>query len=207
MTGVVKGFLAISAADARRLAPAAITPFSAWTADDVRTYLAAAVRVSDIVSRRLNLMHALKDRNEAWWNVKDSPEQYWFGAFSQGKVAKLWWTFQLIARHLASPGLKVVCDASKSVYGMASPLIEKIWLGTAWQNPPSDVDADLERVQTFVHEAAHIAGRFSLAEGKNYGEAAAHALARYRMRATRNADNYGYYALDVAERPPLTASS
>jgi hypothetical protein len=57
---------------------------------------------------------------------------------------------------------------------------------------------DAERVQTFVHEAAHISGRICAFEGRRYGPDAAHRLADSSMKATRNADNYGYYAINVA---------
>jgi hypothetical protein len=53
-------------------------------------------------------------------------------------------------------------------------------------------------VQTFIHEASHIAGRISLTEKHDYGETASHALSGRKMKATRNADSFGYYALHIA---------
>lgn len=207
MAGVVQGFLATSATDAALLAPASISPFSGWTVDDVRTYLAAAVQVAEKVSRRLNLLHALSDRQAALWSAPASPEQYWFGDFSAGKVNTLWWTFQEIKRHLSSRRLEVICKTGMSVFGRAVPFVEKIWLGNAWLTPNMGADDDSERVVTFVHEAAHISGRVTLGEGKTAGRTNAHALALTSpRRALRHADSYGYYAIDVAEKPALVAT-
>lgn len=200
MTKGLHVFLATSPADAARIAPATI--ISGWDdypADRVRRYLAAAVRLSQMVNRRLDRMKALKNR-AAGWNAKDSLEDLWFGDYSDAKFDKVHRTFQGIARHLSSARLEVTCKGWKTYYGAAIPLIEKITLGRAWHYPGLGPDDDAERIQTFVHEASHICGRFSTAEGKGYGRAAAQALTRWRMRATRNADNYGYYALDVLDR-------
>lgn len=206
MSAVLNGFLSISPAEASRLAPATIRPFAGWTTEEVRKYLAAAVRTSEMVSQRLNLLHALKDRQEAWWNAADSPEQYWFGDFSVGKVNKLWWTFQVITRKLSSRRLDVICNAGKNLWGMAIPVLDNIVLGKVWLNAGSGTYGDAERVVTLVHEAAHLAGRFTLAEGKKVGRNAAHGLTLWPMRATRNAENYGYYALEVLNKPRLVAA-
>ncbi|WP_178133656.1 M35 family metallo-endopeptidase [Vineibacter terrae] len=178
--------------------PARIT--CAWAAfpdERVRGYMATALHIVERVNLRLGNLLAAADA-EARWNAPEAPEQFWFGSFSRIKAAKVQRTFRGIPRHLASPQLKVVCDAGFGSYGEARPGILRIRLGHLWHDP--DVpEKDAERVQTFVHEAAHICGRFSIAEGSFYGRDDAHSLTRWRMRATRNADNYGYYAIDAID--------
>lgn len=201
-------FLSTPPAEASTIAPANITPYTDWTSDEVRRYLAAAVRLARMVNHRLNRMHASSNQAQLWWHG-DGPEAYWFGAYSEGKLNKIWTTFQGIERHLSSKRLDVRCQIAKpGIYGMAMLAFERIWLYDAWHSPPlgTQDERDAERVQTFVHEASHICGRFSAAESKGYGRDAAHGLTKYRMRATRNADNFGYYALDVLDRASLPAS-
>lgn len=190
-------FLTNDIAGARSIAPAKIDPFPDWSEDSIRLYLAAAVRLSTMVQRRLNRLHSANGP-ETMWNVDDSPEQYWFGPYSSNKMGKLWSTFNSIVRRLGSKQLHIVCNSSKRFYGMASPGISRITLGSVWDSPNQGTEDDAERVQTFIHEAAHISGRGVLNEGKLYGREAAHGLtSSHRMKATRNADNYGYYALDI----------
>jgi hypothetical protein len=195
----IDALLALGALGGTRIAPASITcAWADYPEERVRMYLAAATRLSEIVNRRLDMLHASPSRR-ALWSI--GPEDYWFGEFSEIKIDKVRRTFRGITRHLSSPRLKVICDANRSSYGAAHPAIEKITLGRLWRAPNLGRDDAAERVQTFVHEASHISGRFSIDEKKTYGRQAAHELTRWRMRATRNADNYGYYALDVLECP------
>ena len=103
--------------------------------------------------------------------------------------------------HLTDTRFKVVGKIEKPWYASSSPGIRKLTLGWKWVYPkpdPPDND-DAVRVQTFVHEAAHISGRTNgLSEEKYYGRTSAHDLADSGMKVTRNADNYGFYAIDVA---------
>ena len=103
---------------------------------------------------------------------------------------------------LSDQRLKVACRPRREKFGSASPGIRIINLGTDWIAPGFDNLAldDAERVQTFVHEAAHIVGRVIAFESMHYGRDKAKKLADAGMRATRSADNYGYYAIDVALR-------
>ena len=100
---------------------------------------------------------------------------------------------------LSSSRLDVICDAKDKGYARALPGIWKIHLGNDWIK---DTDRE-ERIQTFVHEAAHIAGRSVAFEEPWYGKpdaitkAHTHRPLRPRM-ALRSADNIGYYALDLA---------
>ncbi len=182
--------------------PASITGCATWpefSEGRVRRYAATALYVvTDHVNRRFDDLFA-RDL-EGRWNDPMSPERYWFGAFGRLKADKVRRTFQGIARHLSNPDLKIVCDDGLSSYARALPGIQRITLGRSWRTPEAGVDPDGERVQTFVHEAAHICGRTSgLAEANFYGRSGAHTLTRWRMRATRNADNYGYYAVDLVD--------
>lgn len=202
MPTTLNALLAISPADAERLAPAVIRPFPGWKSEEIRRYLAAAVRASRLVNTR----HALLDAKgrEAAWDAPGSIELRWFGVFSRHKARKVRATFEGITQHLSSWRLDVVGDPHKTSYASALPVIRKITLGQRWVTPPAHVDADGERVQTFVHEASHICGRFSADEANGYGAADAQALAGDGMRATRNADNYGYYAIDAITAPPVS---
>ena len=94
----------------------------------------------------------------------------------------------------------VIGDTGETAYARSLPGIRKIHLGMRWVTPvePTLGGPDPERVQTFVHEAAHISGRWSTDERNHYGPRAARLLAGPGMRATRNADNYGYYAIELA---------
>ena len=182
--------------------PASITCCTTWpefSEGRVRRYAATALyTVTDHVKPRLANLFA-RDL-EGRWNDPMSPERYWFGMFSRLKADKVRRTFDGIARHLANPNLKIVCDDTFDSYGSASPGVLRIKVGRDWRTPATNVHADGERVQTFVHEAAHICGRTSgLAENNFYGRSGAHTLTRWRMRATRNADNYGYYAIDLPD--------
>lgn len=192
--------LAISPAEAERLAPAAIRPFPDWKPEAIRRYLAAAVRASRIVNARHALLEA--EGCETAWNAPGSIELKWFGAHSRHKARKVRATFEGITQHLSSWLLNVVGDPDKTSYASALPVIRKITLGRRWATPPAHVHPDSERVQTFVHEASHICGRFSADEANGYGPGDAQGLAGDGMRATRNADNYGYYAIDAITAPP-----
>lgn len=163
----------------------------------IRAYTAAALCVASHAAQRLTLVQAASAR-EARWN--QGPEHGWFGDYSPYKAKKVHETFLEIVRILSGRRLKIDGDNGFSSYGDALPGIHKIKLGTDWRMPSPEVGLlpDHERVQTIVHEAAHIAGRFSSAENKFYGPKASRKLARWRMRATRHADSYGYYALEVA---------
>lgn len=198
----VKPLLAISAPWAAQLAPARI--ISGWedcTSDDVRRYLAAAVKLSQMVNLRLARLQASAHR-QGVWNQVTGLECQWFGLYTPAKFDKVRRTFEGIARHLSSRHLNVICGGKSLAYGQAVPFIEKIHLFRAWHYPPAGVDPDAERVQAFIHEASHICGRVSFAElnGSGYGRVGAQSLTAWPMRATRNADNYGYYAIDVFER-------
>ena len=193
----VNALLTISAAEARRLTPATISvSWPGFTADDVRRYLAAAFRLSHTVNRRLGELNT-SSHPEVVWDAFGSPELTWFGSFSDRKLQKVCRTFLGIERHLTSPGLKVICTNAKGYSGFTIPFIETIRLGTWWQSPGQGVNDDSYRILTLVHEASHVCGRFSF---EHYGFELAHGLAQWPMRATRNADNYAFYAMHVLDR-------
>ena len=198
-------FLMIDEESAKFLAPATITPFGSTVSlphrnvSYVRQRLAAAVRVAQFTHLRLAAMASKPDR-ENLWNSSKYLEPWWFGKYSDEKLQKVLSTLGQIVTHLRDARLKIICNENKSGYGSASPAVRKIVIGMAWVHPatgsnPSD---DAERVQTFVHESAHISGRVIGQERKHYGRVEAHKLANDGMRATRNADNYGYYAIDAS---------
>lgn len=162
----------------------------------IRAYAAAGLCVAAHAADRLTKVQAASDR-EALWNL--GPEYGWFGDYAPYKAKKVHGTFLEIVRILAGHRLRINGDNDFSSYGDALPAIQRIKLGRLWHRPrPADgLQPDHERVQTFVHEAAHIAGRFSADEGNFYGPRATRKLAPKRLRPTRHADSYGYYALEV----------
>jgi hypothetical protein len=193
-------FLLTDTRSARQLAPAKIVPFPNVPVDYIRQRLAAAVRVARFTHLGLASLVAKGNRADLW---NSGLGAWWFGAYSDRKFEKVLSTFGEIQVYLADERLDVICKPHKSYFGNASPGIRRISLGTDWISPGFDDIGkdDAERVQTFVHEAAHIAGRVIALEGKHYGRTDAHALADAGMRATRSADNFGYYAIDFALQP------
>lgn len=165
----------------------------------IRVYAATGLCVASHTTHHLTSLLAPPNR-ETRWNHPDSPESRWFGEFSAYKANKVHSTFLSIVGILSRRRLRIDGDDALKSYGRALPGIYKITLGEAWRTPSASngMTSDHERVQTFIHEAAHIAGRVSSAESNNYGPLDSRLLTLWRMRATRNADSYGYYALEVA---------
>ena len=125
------------------------------------------------------------------------PEQEWFFEYSDRKFRKLQREFGQITTILSSSKLKVICNPKLTDHGQASVGIRKIFLGSAWV-----VLSDRyrhEKIGTFIHEAAHIAGQTATPEW--YEQSRARYMAAYTfprpMRVTRNASNYEFYALDI----------
>jgi hypothetical protein len=176
-----------------------IKPFDQLTDHDVRELVAYAVRAAHKVQYRLTQFSADADEaaRAARWN--NGAEAYWFAAYDPKKLASLRSVFDRIPEILQDRHLKIVCDPKLSSYASALPGIRRIRLGQLW------LAADrFEQIQTFVHEASHIAGRMVADESKWYQPAAAHQQAlihrplRPRM-ALRNADNLGYYAMEISD--------
>jgi hypothetical protein len=188
---------------AKLLAPGKIVPFPHISEPYIRRRLAAAVRVARYVHLGLSAIAAKSNREEHW---NGSPGEwglgaYWFGEYTERKFEKVISTFADIQWILADSRLDVIAKPRKSGYGSALPGIRRIKIGMAWVSPnfTDAMEAEAERVQTFVHEAAHIAGRVVADENNHYTRPKSHALALAdSMKATRNADNYGYFAIDFA---------
>lgn len=182
------------------IAPAKIIPCPGTPAPKVRELLAQALNAArGVQSRFVRFQNQATDANRAYlWN--GGPEYVWFADCNKGKYNSLKQVFDRIPEILSSSRLDVICDDKDRGYASALPGIWKIHLGIQWVK---DTDR-VERIQTFVHEAAHIAGRSVAREKPWYGETAAKTLAHkhrpFRPRmALRSADNIGYYAVDLAE--------
>lgn len=198
-----------SDAYAASIAPATIVACPGASGPYVREQLAQALEAARGVSSRL-LRFDSRDQagREQLWN--SGPEAHWFAGYDRLKLASLRRVFERIGEILSSRRLDVVCSLEDSGYAEAHPGIWKIGLGKQWV---ADTDRE-ERIQTFVHEAAHIAGRSVVMEGESkrnptrhpgwYGKPLAHKQAHKRRllrprMALRSADNIGYYAMDLAE--------
>lgn len=190
-------FLLTDSASAKSLAPARIVPFPNTPVDYIRQRLAAAVRVARFTQLGLQTLATKGDKIDLW---NTGLGGWWFGAYSEQKFTKVLSTFNEIPLYLTDERLDVVGKPNRSIYGSALPGIRRIVLGADWIAPGFKNLAldDAERVQTFIHEAAHIAGRVNACEHNYYGRTDARKLADASMKATRSADNYGYYAIDFA---------
>ena len=193
--------LEYSPAYAASIAPARIVTCAGVTEEEVREMLAQGLNAALGAQSRLTRFGTAADEaaRAALWN--GGPEFHWFADYDKLKLYSLRQVFERIPPILSSARLDVIChNEPKSGYANALPGIWKIHLGTQWVH---DTDRE-DRIQTFVHEAAHIAGRSVAKEDPWYGKLAAHTLAhtgrvlRPRM-ALRSADNIGFYATDLAE--------
>lgn len=186
---------------AASIAPARIIACPGAPAEVVRELLAQGLNAArGVQSRLLRFERAADEAARAnLWN--SGPEYVWFADYDKLKLHSLCRVFERIPEILSSSRLDVICsDKSGSGYARALPGIWKIHLGVEWV---TDRDRE-ERIQTFVHEAGHVAGRSVAKEDPWYGKAKAQLLAhthrplRPRM-ALRSADNIGFYATDLAE--------
>lgn len=195
-------FTKMDVASSKRLFPAKIDPFMHVDENYVRARGAAAVRISRMAQFRLQSLAGRNDIEDRW---NKGRETWWFGLYSARKFRKVQRTFVHIHSILANERLKLDCELKFKSYGSALPGIRHIKLGALWRAPGQSSlgEDEEERVQTFIHEAAHITGRSNLAEAKGkYGKILSHQLAGNGMKATRHADCYGYYALDIALTRP-----
>jgi hypothetical protein len=189
----------LSPAYATSVAQAKIVTCAGATDEQVREMLAQALNAARGAQSRMARFGARPDEaaRALLWN--NGPEHVWFAHYDKAKLNSLRRVFDRIVAILSSTRLAVICDRSNSGYASSLPGIWKIHLGKQWVH---DTDRE-ERIQTFVHEAAHIAGRTVADEDPWYGKSAAkrlahkHRPARPRM-ALRSADNIGFYATDLA---------
>ena len=186
---------------AASLVPGEITPCAGVTEPQIREFIAAAIEVTRVVQRRLDRFDGRRGRElrEDLWNR--GPEVKWFHTYSHLKLVSLKLVFRRIREILSARRLKVSCDPSFSSYADADPCIYKILLGQSWLNPN---ETRSEKIQTFIHEAGHIAGRWVVDEDPWYGEGPAQTMARVHrpgrpFMMMRSCDNLGYYAIDLAE--------
>jgi hypothetical protein len=193
--------LEYSPAYAASITPAKIVTCPGTTDEEVREMLAQGLNAALGAQSRLLRFDGAPDEvaRAAFWN--NGPEFHWFAGYDRKKLSSLQQVFVRIPDILSSDRLDIICtDKAGSGYAWALPGIWKIHLGVEWV---TDTDRE-DRIQTFVHEAAHIAGRSVAKEKPWYGktdahtEAHKHRPARPRM-AMRSADNIGFYATDLAE--------
>ncbi len=157
---------------------------------DVFAHWRLAVDAVNRINDRLTLLEISTNRIGSW---NSGPEKIWFGSFQFDHFDRLKRNMKQIQDILRDPKLTIVCDEGMKAYGKAMPGVRRIKLGSAWKSEP----LPHEKTQTLIHEAAHIAGVMNfLTEARKYGADCARKLAQQNcFKATRNADNYGYYAL------------
>lgn len=159
----------------------------------VRTALHVAAQYVSLASQYLNELSSLpKSQVEAKWNA--GPEKTWFGVFKKNRMINLRNRMWKIAQVLNDPLLVIDCNWSKEFFGLAYPGVPKITLGSCWRDAPG---FHLRKVQTIIHEAAHIRG--AVLGGDNirrfYGIKSALTRAKkYPGIAIRTAENIGFYA-------------
>jgi len=158
----------------------------------VRTTLHVAATYASLASQRLNQLSSLpEDAGKNQWN--SGPEKIWFGTYRKNRLINLRNRMWKIVQTLKDPLLVISCDWSKPLFGQASPGIPDITLGREWRDAPR---SDIDKVQTIIHEAAHIRGAVLGGElRRKYGIKDAIDRAKdYPGTAIRTAENIGYYA-------------
>lgn len=181
----------MSPSDASELSGPAI--YSTCSGAGVGGWLTSSHSYATAAANRLNSLASMsKSQREAAWS--SGAERRWFGEYSQLRFDNVRNRMQGIAETLNSWRLDVRCNWSKSYYGTASPGIYRITLGSAWKSASG---SDVDKPQTFVHEAAHIKGATLGGEVRGkYGVADALTRAqKYPGVAVRTAENLGYYAI------------
>jgi Lysine-specific metallo-endopeptidase len=179
--------------------PSTIEGCEKITGSDVTTelvkkiWLEARCYVAQALTRLQYLSALAEAQRKAEWAKDIEQEVTWFGPYTSDNFRKIHRNFQQISEILSSKRFKVVCKPEKKFMASAAPLIHTMKLRSDWLNNGPHT----ERVQTIIHEAAHIALVVNfLSENKKYGPACAKKLAQQNcFKALRNADNYGYYAL------------
>ena len=163
--------------------------------EEVERFWREAVKRLAVALKRLNNLASMPEANrkKEW---RKGQELIWFGNYSFFAFKIIRWRLKKINAVLTHSKLKLSCNYSlEELWGRASRLAKKIELGKVWLNSTKN---NLERTQTFIHEAAHIAGVINVRESKKYGELNAKKLAQKSpLKARRNADNYGYYVMYI----------
>ncbi|MCA9646695.1 MAG: hypothetical protein H6718_19680 [Polyangiaceae bacterium] len=160
---------------------------------NVPSWLSNGGKFASSASARLNSLNSMSEASrKAAWNSGD--EKRWFGSYSKTRFNNVKSRMAKVTTILQSSKLDVKCNWSKSYYGHASPGSYKITLGSEWKEERSD---RADKVQTFVHEGAHIAGAVLGGEVRNkYGVSDALTRAqKHPGTAVRTAENLGYYAI------------
>ncbi|MEZ4369626.1 MAG: M35 family metallo-endopeptidase [Polyangiaceae bacterium] len=165
---------------------------SSCSGHNVPSWLSNAGKFASSASARLNSLNSMSEASrKAAWDSGD--ETRWFGSYSNSRFGNVRSRMAKISSILQSSKLDVKCNFSKSNYGDANPGIYKIALGSLWRDDKGTAD----KVQTFVHEGAHIAGAVLGGEARNkYGVSDALTRAtKHPGTAVRTAENLGYYAI------------
>lgn len=127
---------------------------------------------------------------ETEWN--SGSYRCWFGVYKRSRFKQIRRVMGRIVRALERSSLKIDCNEEPD-WAEAWPAVSKIVLGAGWRDSPGDYE---ERVQTFVHEAAHIAGMTILKEGRFKVVADLLATAASTPELTpRIAEAYGWFAM------------
>ena len=179
---------------------------------DVHRYWLAAARIAFDAWERLEALSAMPFP-EAYREWRKGTEEVWFGRDLTPRKLKLA-TRRMgrIARDFQTKRYGVHMRFTKDIYGWSVPLVRHIYLHKAWCNV-GGAHLTHERIQTFIHEIAHIVGISSRSEyakephptdpkkevSKFIGRAGAMRLAREKPKqAIWTPDSYGYYALSRA---------
>lgn len=159
----------------------------------VRKALYEATNYASLASQRLNYISSLpeKQQREKW---NKGPENTWFGKYRKNRLINVRNRMWKILQTLKDPLLVISCDWSFPKFGKASPRILNIKLGCLWRDTPR---SKVDRVQTLIHEAAHIRGAVLGGElRQKYGiKNALDRANRYPGIAIRTPENIGYYAV------------
>lgn len=179
-------------------------------------WLEAKARVA-LAVRRMNELVSLSEMDrQKEWNKVGSAERTWFGGYRKVNFGKIHRAMLNIQQILKSNKLTIVCEGRRNCKWKPNCCGSKkcyqegkcTWGSSKWNSMhASEITIILrdvwfhcrdwnERVQTLVHEAAHVSGVTNVRESKKAGPSCAKKLAIQNcFKAIRNADNYGYYAM------------
>jgi Lysine-specific metallo-endopeptidase len=158
---------------------------------NVASYWREAVNRVARANQRLNSLAKMTQsrRQGAWQDL----EETWFGQYDERRFRTVREGMLKIGIRLKDPRLKINC--SRAFRGLLGGALapRTILLYAGWRDLRS---GDIDKVETIIHEAAHLTGVGRIIERAGYYQAQDRAKT-HPDRAVRRADNYGYYAMEV----------
>lgn len=161
---------------------------------NVSKYWKKAVRRVAKANDRLRFLDGKpENQRQSLWDQKNSLERKWFGQYSSGRFQKVRQGMLKIESRLRDNRLKIRCRFIFPNLLGGAIIPYGIILYKGWQELSS---GDIDKVETIIHEAAHLVRVGRVGEIAGYGRALKLAQ-NFPRRAVRRADNFGYYAMEL----------